>query len=1331
MDLAGLSTICAGLGYIPEDENGVRIGYSKGEFCLDNLKDLQRFLRRDDPQTRDVFKQVCKWSTVSRHLIPIIESYQNDRDFVINAVKVLVFLTMPIDPTSDDIPQQIEFLWRLKAAVTRNDTIAVIVSLLEDPLEHLECEVFTEDDWKLVQLVLTLFRNLLTIQDITLQQKASGSATQFLCLRDKFLELLFSENVMELILVLAQHVGGSQGYLRQDNLLLLETFHYVFLGHEPELIAKASRKGYKVDGDIKTSLNSLGSFAEDEEKQRLIRARNLDRYSQFSGSFTRIAMDGSKTLLKGNLVTASGGGLLKAHKVQRGPLKRIAWDHGSLYSPNENVLELLHDFLNQFLSGGYNVLMQSIRKDIEKEHHAIQRTDVIVFFQVAHFVTAFQHIKFSISKPKMGISRSEESSINQNADGTLFHGDICGPIAATMNETMFAIVTSKWRNAFDGLKETNDYKFLSAAGALMKDMIRMLDLVLKVLPEDSKEPQTARILLYKIFYDQTDQGMTQFLVNLIKSFDTHKQPKSDLADLVEMIHIVLRLMENLQACGTLRVAKKSRKGKKKKLIGDGIATEVEIQGEADGSVQNIKDPGHEFDDANAKQAVELNDALHRQVTNSGSDGKEENNSAPNQISEPEMPLLDTDNLGDNLGQIDKEKVSNSLNDMAYGTDSSNDGQEATRNEVDFNISKLVGTFANNTIIQKLCWLLRFYKSNTASTNHYIIRMLQRICNDLELSPMLYQLSLLATFYDILNDPKSSNCKEYANIVSFLTKLVRKLLKKMKTQPLLFVEILFWKTRHECHYINSESLLSELGNLKKQSRHWGIVSGSNGDIGSSKGNGGLAGRSIADSLGEDEADFVISPELNHQMEEDSSDGNLKELLHKPKGRKLKKSGASISDNEIAGEKFFGLNDHDNEGDLLDHEPQKASKRKHSTVFDQEQETNIKNLYEKYKDNRHCSRLIAETLDPDGKITPVQVSCKLKQLGLKVSSKKKMLPVDGPHSGGDNQIEASNKLEDGSFLKSPYHNKKRVRAFSKEQELVLKDLFEQFKNHKRCSHMIANALDADNVYSAAQVSHKLKQLGLCVPRQRRQPKATKHSGDDDLDNLVGAEREERSDEETLLAIKKRVPGQRKKPQTTKHSGDDDLNNLFGAEREERSDEETLSAIKKRKNGKQKIEATKWQKDDSDDEILSNILKKSRRGILSEAKDDILKSGSARETVIGNELTTPASQNVVESEEHPQHDGIEPSRTLDSQAEGLADLDGNVEVALANISGGERAEFSVEDSVGLVGNIDHLPHQQSYDELADELADSDDEVGPVALKNVQSRRKFRVSFDLEDDD
>lgn len=59
----------------------------------DNLKDLLRFLRRDDPQTREVFKQVYKWNIVGKDLIPIIEYCQDDRNLLLNAGVCLILST--------------------------------------------------------------------------------------------------------------------------------------------------------------------------------------------------------------------------------------------------------------------------------------------------------------------------------------------------------------------------------------------------------------------------------------------------------------------------------------------------------------------------------------------------------------------------------------------------------------------------------------------------------------------------------------------------------------------------------------------------------------------------------------------------------------------------------------------------------------------------------------------------------------------------------------------------------------------------------------------------------------------------------------------------------------------------------------------------------------------------------------------------------------------------------------------------------------------------------------------------------------------------------------
>ena len=58
--------------------------------------------------------------------------------------------------------------------------------------------------------------------------------------------------------------------------------------------------------------------------------------------------------------------------------------------------------------------------------------------------------------------------------------------------------------------------------------------------------------------------------------------------------------------------------------------------------------------------------------------------------------------------------------------------------------------------------------------------------------------------------------------------------------------------------------------------------------------------------------------------------------------------------------------------------------------------------RFKDDRHCSRLVAEVLEPDGKVSPAQISNKLRQLGLKVAPRKKMR-YDDDHDGDGKAVE----------------------------------------------------------------------------------------------------------------------------------------------------------------------------------------------------------------------------------------------------------------------------------------------------------------------------------------
>lgn len=264
---------------------------------------------------------------------------------------------------------------------------------------------------------------------------------------------------------------------------------------------------------------------------------------------------------------------------------------------------------------------------------------------------------------------------------------------------------------------------------------------------------------------------------------------------------------------------------------------------------------------------------------------------PAKIDRPEMLMSDIQNPEVGLLQKNNRGSDHTDDYLCCSTGDSSDGEQPVEtNEVDFKISTFLSAFVNCNIIQKLCWLLKFYKSNSNRTNHYIICMMRRITDDLALSPMLYQvniwssifkainshmnvtltyvfldkllqLSFLTIFYDILAEQRASPDKDHANIVDFLTRLIRKMLKRMKKQPLLFVEILFWKTRKDCHCIDADYLLDELGNIKKKIGKWqnGLEVGYNG---STQANG-MVRRSIADALGDDEADVVISHELGYQ------------------------------------------------------------------------------------------------------------------------------------------------------------------------------------------------------------------------------------------------------------------------------------------------------------------------------------------------------------------------------------------------------------------------------------------------------------------------------------
>ncbi|KAG4994402.1 hypothetical protein JHK86_031229 [Glycine max] len=216
------------------------------------------------------------------------------------------------------------------------------------------------------------------------------------------------------------------------------------------------------------------------------------------------------------------------------------------------------------------------------------------------------------------------------------------------------------------------------------------------------------------------------------------------------------------------------------------------------------------------------------------------------------------------------------------------------------------------------------------------------------------------------------------------------------------------------------------------------------------------------------------------------------------------------------------------------------------------------HSRFKDDQHCSHRIAEVLDLDGKISPAQISNMLKRLGLVVAPRRKMCDADakGPLSTSPNQLDgdkitgATNHKSvnlEGSLLVQHLQNKKRVQAFNKDQEALIKVLYEQFKDHMRCSYMIANALDKDDLMDRSN------------------------------------ERMDESDDETLVSLVKR-----KKMESGKLS----RGQLHGQTSQD-----------------------KLSKGDSDDEMLSFVLKRTRRPSLK-SKQVELENIQIHERIMGDD-------------------------------------------------------------------------------------------------------------------
>lgn len=154
---------------------------------------------------------------VETKLLPLVLDCPDDLELIVTVTKILVLLTLPMSPTTrryaclhappaSHVPgafdsrkrrvaarAQNAHLLKMKKALTHAGLAAVLVAALEGPLSRGGREARTEEDTLLIELVLTLLRNLLSIEDVT-QADGGGEGG-----REELLLVLEEECVLDVV----------------------------------------------------------------------------------------------------------------------------------------------------------------------------------------------------------------------------------------------------------------------------------------------------------------------------------------------------------------------------------------------------------------------------------------------------------------------------------------------------------------------------------------------------------------------------------------------------------------------------------------------------------------------------------------------------------------------------------------------------------------------------------------------------------------------------------------------------------------------------------------------------------------------------------------------------------------------------------------------------------------------------------------------------------------------------------------------------------------------------------------------------------------------------
>ncbi|RXG71731.1 Protein timeless-like protein [Armadillidium vulgare] len=785
--------------------------------CLETIKDLIRYLKRDD-DSHHIRRALGETKVLQTDLIPILKFYAEDKELFDVTLRLVVNLTNPVlllfkeelpeeKITRQQYLQMIGHQQSFKASFADEAVWSILVGRLGEILNK-DWDEREEEERLVVERILILVRNILAVAASPDEEKRTDDDAS---IHDQVLWALHLARFEDLLLYISSSNNEQELCLH-----IIEIISKMLKEQDASQLASAGiqRSHSEKEKDEKELMEIRRREA--LAKQQKIKKHYSARHSRFGGTYYIMNMKSisDRDMIAHKHVTdIESLSFDQSKRAKKTPKNRMPLKDCDVTRRSTLAIRLfLQEFCIEFLNGAFNSLMYIVKDNLNRAR--AQEHDEIYYLWAIEFFLKF--------------NRSHNFKIELTTE--------------VLNIQTFHYIQTLMENYYETM--TTDKKKIPLWSRRMHKGIKAYQELLMTLSFMDKSDiesvrESSRILKNKVFYVVEYRELALIL---LQNFDELKMTMNYLRDLVETTHVFLKLLEGI--CGKQRhlvvQKKKVRKTKpKKKNVNQtdslGLPTEEELviqwDEKSDTLLSVIKgdmgdlpttfpyDPVSNVPEEEQKEIAmkKINlllrrGDLHEAVSllrTSREIWPEGDIFGAGTMDPLEESLCLRSIFMANINPPEPTKhIAEEEEEMEEDSDEEEERQEVQFSEQEFNLIGFIRRFGHIKVLQAYCLLFKNFFKNSENVNHCILKMFHRLAWDCKLVAIFFQASLFKTFLKIFDEHDPSN-RSHVDAVKFAKFIFKKFVQTAGENKKVFMELLFWKTNKdaleiECGYGNSES-----------------------------------------------------------------------------------------------------------------------------------------------------------------------------------------------------------------------------------------------------------------------------------------------------------------------------------------------------------------------------------------------------------------------------------------------------------------------------------------------------------------------------------------------